>query len=145
MRRTLLGIAAAVTMVLASVGAVAASESVDITIKSATVVAKGAAVDVAFDVVCQPNLDSTTFTSDMGSWVNIDQAVHKTMTHGSLDLYGREMVCDGATANALTVRVVAQTVPFRKGPAIVSVRMNLVEYVYWGWFAGETSVAMSFK
>ena len=105
-------------------------------------VAKGAAVDVAFDVVCQPYNESTTFSPDMGSWVKVDQAVSKAMTHGYTDIYGVDFVCDGVTMNMMTVRLIPESIPFKKGDALVSIRMNLVDYTTWSSQTGQTSTTL---
>jgi hypothetical protein len=146
MRRTLVGIAAAVILVVANVGAALASDPVEVSIRSATLVANGAAVDVTYDVVCQPYIDSTQFTPDMGSGVRVDQAVSKkAMTHASADPYGNWFTCDGTTVNTVTMRLVPETIPFKKGPALVSVRLRLVEYMYYWNETGQASTTVKIR
>jgi hypothetical protein len=150
-RRLVVSLVSAVLLLIPAWSTVsAAAPPVSITISSATLVARGAAVDVSFDVVCDPVLgnDGETYTDllldGMGSWVTIDQAVSKkVIAHSSADMpQGTPISCDGTTVNSFAARVTADSVPFRQGPAIVGaqVYMYTEAWVVYGYSGSASTV-----
>ncbi len=151
MRRVLTSLVGAVVLATAGIGPVAAVEPVAINITAASLVANGAGVQVSYEVVCQPlvGMDAqpvTALTIDYGT-VNVDQAVSKKfIAHGGDNSYkgGATLACDGETVNAVTGLVLAEAVPFKKGPAIIRVHLSLADYVSWaGSEFGDAQVTMN--
>jgi hypothetical protein len=75
----------------------------------ATLVAKGAAVDVEFVHSCSPGLDG-------GMIVNLTQRVGGKLLATGFGI-ARDFICDNAEHTA-TVSVIAETAPFKKGDAV---------------------------
>lgn len=106
-----------------------------LTFTSATLVARGVAVDVGLDVVCEPDEVGPDWTSEYGI-VSVDQRAGKYISRdwGQIP-YGIEVTCDGVTANHLSVIVRAETSPFRVGVALLSAEVclaNLDNYQSYG-------------
>lgn len=142
MRRIVVAVAAAAVIALANAGVIAASNDVAISVTDTSLVARGAGVDVTFDVVCNGNQDSTAFNLEYGS-VRVDQAAgKKLMAHAESQIYGQTLTCDGSTVNALVVRLVPESVPFRKGDAIVGIHLYLTESLYWTSEYGDASAVV---
>jgi hypothetical protein len=80
----------------------------------------------------------------MGSWVAVDQAVSKkVMARSSADMaYGTPIVCDGSTVNSFDVKVTADSVPFRQGPAIVGAQVYMYseDYAVYGYYGSASTV-----
>jgi hypothetical protein len=137
--------ALAAVLLVASVGTVAA-ESTPITIPPAAAVRTaptltvspnvtllgGVLATVHVDVVCDPmpsewdpSVDPTVGHSEGTSAQVIQAASKKAIAAGQGDGFGGEFVCDGSTINSLDIPVVSQTVPFRKGTAVIGVQLQI--------------------
>jgi hypothetical protein len=86
---------------------------------------------VHVDVVCDPmpsewdpSIDPTAGHSE-GTTAQIIQAVSKRAMAAGEGWAGGTFVCDGSTVNPLDIPVVSQTVPFRKGTAVIGVELQV--------------------
>jgi hypothetical protein len=91
----------------------------------------GVVATVHVDVVCDPmpsewdpNADPTAGHSE-GTTAQVIQAVSKRAIAAGESSGGGTFVCDGSTVNPLDTTVVSQTVPFRKGTAVVGVQLHI--------------------
>ena len=148
MQRSRLPIASAATLaallLAASVGTVAA-DTTPITIPPAAAVRSapqltvsltaklvgGVVATVHVDVVCDPMpsewdpyADPTAGHSE-GTTVQVVQAASKRAIAAGQSSGGGTFVCDGSTVNPLDIPVVSQTVPFKKGTAVVGVQLHI--------------------
>jgi len=141
MRRLFVGLLGAALALGITASAVTASDPVTFTIHNATLFAKGAAVDVTFDIVCDGNDASVDF-----GYVGVTQRINgHTLTYASdqgwtYDTYANPLICDGITPNVFSGHVVPTEtgVPFKHGIAMVDV------YAYFGEF-GAQSYAVEMK
>jgi hypothetical protein len=145
MRRVLASLVAAGVLLVGAVGPVAATDPVTVTITSASLVARGVAVEVDLDVVCQPLEGETALLLEYG-FVRVDQAVSKkAVAGGMVDLYGGTFVCDGSTVNSLEALVRTNSVPFRKGVAMVEAYIYLVDSWYNFSESGRSIVTLKLQ
>jgi hypothetical protein len=91
----------------------------------------GVVATVHVDVVCDPmpsewdpNADPTVGHSE-GTTAQVVQAVSKRAIAAGESDGGGTFVCDGSTVNPLDITVVSQTVPYRKGTAVVGVQLHI--------------------
>ena len=91
----------------------------------------GVVATVHVDVVCDPmpsewdpSVDPTVGHSE-GTTAQVIQAVSKRAIAAGESSGGGTFVCDGSTINSLDITVVSQTVPFRKGTAVVGVQLHI--------------------
>ena len=91
----------------------------------------GVVATVHVDVVCDPmpsewdpNIDPTAGHSE-GTTAQVVQAVSKRAIAAGESSGGGTFVCDGSTVNPLDIAVVSQTVPFKKGTAVVGVQLQI--------------------
>ena len=91
----------------------------------------GVLATVHVDVVCDPmpskwdpSVDPTVGHSE-GTTAQVIQAVSKRAIAAGESSGGGTFVCDGSTVNPLDIPVVSQTVPFRKGTAVVGVQLHI--------------------
>jgi hypothetical protein len=91
----------------------------------------GVLAAVHVDVVCDPmpsewdpSVDPTVGHSE-GTTVQVIQAVSKRAIAAGQSQGGGTFVCDGSTVNPLEIPVVSQTVPFKKGTAVVGVQLQI--------------------
>jgi hypothetical protein len=138
-------VALAVGLLVASVGTVAA-DSAPVTIPPAAAVRSaptltvspnvtllgGVLATIHVDVVCQPmpsewdpSVDPTIGHSEGTSGQVIQAVSKKAIAAGEGSGFGGEFVCDGSTVNSLDIPVVSQTVPFRKGMAVIGVQLQI--------------------
>jgi hypothetical protein len=136
--------ALAAVLLVASVGAVAA-ESTPISIPPAAAfrtaptltvspdvtLLGGVLATIHVDVVCypmpsewDPSVDPTVGHSE-GTRAQVIQAASKKAIAAGEGEGGGTFVCDGSTVNSLDIPVVSQTVPFRKGTAVIGVQLQL--------------------
>jgi hypothetical protein len=134
----------ATLLVAASVGTVAAETTTvtippagafrtapQLTVSPNVKLVGGVVATIHVDVVCDPmpsewdpNVDPTVGHSE-GTTVQVVQAVSKRAIAAGESSGGGTFVCDGATVNPLDLTVVSQTVPFRKGTAVVGVQLQV--------------------
>jgi hypothetical protein len=136
--------ALAVMLLAASVGTVAA-DSAPVTIPPPAAVRTaptltvspnvtllgGVLATIHVDAVCQPmpsewdpSVDPTIGHSE-GTTAQVIQAVSKKAIAAGESSGGGTFVCDGSTVNSLDIPVVSQTVPFRKGTAVIGVQLQI--------------------
>jgi hypothetical protein len=98
----------------------AAQTAPTVKIASITLVAKGAAVDVALAIRCDAGL-----SADVS--IEIDQSVRKTAIARSSDFVG--FYCTGQDPQTLTVRLIAfgNGAPFQLGVALASAALSVCE------------------
>ena len=91
----------------------------------------GVVATVHVDVVCDPmpsewdpEADPTAGHSE-GTTAQVVQAVSKRAIAAGESAGGGTFVCDGSTVNPLDITVVSQTVPFKKGTAVVGVQLHI--------------------
>jgi hypothetical protein len=127
----------------ASVGTVAAAEPITIPPAAAIRIAPQLTVSpnatlvgnvvatIHVDVVCDPmpsewdpNVDPTVGHSE-GTSAQVVQAASKKAIAAGQASGGGTFVCDGSTVNPLDISVVSQTVPFRKGTAVIGVQLQI--------------------
>ena len=60
-----------------------------------------------------------------GTTAQVVQAASKRAIAAGESSGGGTFVCDGSTVNPLDITVVSQTVPFRKGTAVVGVQLHI--------------------
>lgn len=124
MRRALMSGLVSGLLTLSLAGSAAAVEPASIDITSATVVAKGAAVNVQFDIIC----DGGPTRIEWG-FVQVQQRARKNeMAWGQEEqwAWGADPTCDGSTRNHFSQLVYSGTdyasgVPFKNGEALVRV------------------------
>lgn len=135
MKRVLTGFLAAALLVVGAPGTVAANDPVTVTVTSATLVARGAAVQVTIAVVCDPLNDETILSLSGGS-VSVYQAVSKKLWTSGGNMLPSSwpppgLTCDGSGyVNQLTALILPSssagpTVPFRNGVALVTAYVYL--------------------
>ena len=147
MQRSRLPIASAATLaallLAASVGTVAADTPITIppaaavriapqlTVSPTAKLVGGVVATVHVDVVCDPmpsewdpNVDPTAGHSE-GTTAQVVQAASKRAIAAGESSGGGTFVCDGSTVNPLDIPVVSQTVPFKKGTAVVGVQLQV--------------------
>ena len=133
------------TLLLAgSVGTVAAAEPItippaaafrsapQITVSPNVTLVGDVVATIHVDVVCEPmpsewnpDIDPTIGHSE-GTSAQVVQAVsRKAIAAGQTSGGGGTFVCDGSTVNPLNISVVSQTVPFRKGTAVIGVQLQI--------------------
>jgi hypothetical protein len=111
------------------------SNGATVSIDSVTVTGKVVAtVDLTF--VCQPfevfdwetgqTIESTQGSIEDGD-VTILQAQGKTVAAGSASVFGPLAVCDGSTANHLSIPVTATTTPWKKGAAAAGAFVRIAD------------------
>jgi hypothetical protein len=143
--RILLSTAAmAITLVVASVGTVAAAEPITIppaatfgteptvTVSPDVKLVGGVLATIHVDVVCDPmpsssdpSIDPTKGHSE-GTRAQVIQAVSKkAIASGETNAFGGSFVCDGSTVNPMDISVISQSVPFRKGTAVIGVQVQI--------------------
>jgi hypothetical protein len=134
----------AALLLLATAGTVAA-DTTPITIPPAAAIRSAPRITVApnvklvgsvvatihVDVVCDPmpsewdpSVDPTIGHSE-GTTAQVVQAVSKKAIAAGQSSGGGMFVCDGSTVNPLDISVVSQTVPFRKGTAVIGVQLQI--------------------
>jgi hypothetical protein len=132
-------------IVAASVGTVAA-DSTPVTIPPAAAVGTAPRITVSpnvtllgavvatvhVDVVCDPmpsewdpSIDPTVGHSEGTSGQVIQAASKKSIAAGQGFGFGGEFVCDGSTVNPIDMSVVSQTVPFKKGTAVIGFQIQI--------------------
>jgi hypothetical protein len=137
--------ALAIGLVLASVGT-AAADSSPVTIPPAAAVRAaptltvspnvtllgGVLATIHVGVICQPmpsewdpSVDPTIGHSEGTTAQVIQAASKKAIAAGQASGGGGDFVCDGSTVNSLDIPVVSQTVPFRKGTAVIGVQLQI--------------------
>jgi hypothetical protein len=142
-RRVLVSIAVAAMLLVGTAGATVAQDPVRITVSpSASLVARGAGINVTYSFVCA-DLGTDPANWFATSYVTVNQAVSKKLlAHGYTALYNQNgtlpLVCDGTTVNMVTALVSAGTtdsygnpvsfVPFKKGQALVTVSFGVQDY-----------------
>jgi hypothetical protein len=140
----LFGATLATLLLVASVGSVAAANE-PITIPPAAAVRTAPRLTVSpsvklvgsvvatihVDVVCDPmpsewdpSVDPTVGHSE-GTRAQVVQAASKKAIAAGQSDGGGLFVCDGSTVNPLDIPVVTQTVPFRKGTAVIGVQLQI--------------------
>jgi hypothetical protein len=144
-RFSILSAAALATLLLAaSVGTVAADttpisippaaafrSAPQVTVSPNIKLVGGVLATVHVDVVCDPmpsewdpEADPTVGHSE-GTTAQVVQAVSKRAIAAGESSGGGTFVCDGSTVNPLDISVVSQTVPFKKGTAVVGVQLQI--------------------
>ena len=124
MRRATISVLVSGLLALSLAGSAAAVAPASIDITSATLVAKGAAVNVEFEIVCDGG--PTTISN---GFVQVQQRSRKNeMAWGEEGQWswGTELTCDGSTRNEFTQMVYSGTdyasgIPFKTGDALVRV------------------------
>lgn len=135
----------AITLLAASIGVASADTGPGISIPPAaafrtapriTVSPKvplvgGVVANIHVDVVCDPmpsewdpSIDPTRGHSEGTSAQVVQAASKKAIAAGQAD-GGGLFVCDGSTVNPLDIAVVSQTVPFKKGTAVIGVQVQI--------------------
>jgi len=91
----------------------------------------GVVATIHVDVVCDPmpsewdpSIDPTIGHSE-GTRAQVVQAVSKKAIAAGQSDGGGLFVCDGSTVNPLDISVVSQTVPFRKGTAVIGTQLQI--------------------
>jgi hypothetical protein len=134
----------AALLIVGMVGSAAAAEPITIppaaavrsaptlTVSPNVTLLGGVLVTVHVDVVCQPmpsewdpSVDPTIGHSEGTSAQVIQAASKRAIASGQSDGFGSEFICDGSTVNSLDIPVVSQTVPFRKGTAVIGVQLQI--------------------
>jgi hypothetical protein len=119
-----------------------AAQPVGVTVDSATLVAKGAGVDVSMDVVCQPIAGDSAGMIDWASF-RLNQASGRRIATGLTSFGFTELTCDGTTANPLDTTILADTIPFKNGSAILAWDVCLYSLEnYHGYVCGNGSVTV---
>jgi hypothetical protein len=84
------------------------------------------------DVVCDPmpsewdpSIDPTIGRSEGTSAQVVQAASKKTIAAGQTSGGGELFTCDGSTVNPVDFSVVSQTVPFKKGTAVIGIQLQL--------------------
>lgn len=104
-----------------------------LSITSTQLLARGAAVAVGVDVVCQPLNGVTALVPSMGGpgTVTLTQVAGRTVTSASgwLTNWNTVFTCDGTTVNHLVSTVFASTQsgPFKPGSAIVEASLGVTD------------------
>jgi hypothetical protein len=139
----LFGPVLAALLMIGTVGSAAAGEPITIppaaafrtaptlTVSPNVTLIGGVLAVIHVDVVCQPmpsewdpSVDPTVGHSEGTSAQVIQAASKKAIAAGQGD-GGGTFVCDGVTVNSLDIPVVSQTVPFRKGTAVIGVQLQI--------------------
>jgi hypothetical protein len=114
-----------------------ASNGATVTVASVTTIGKVVAT-VNLTVVCHPfeELDwdtGQTYLSTQGSIedgeVTILQAQGRTLDSGSNSVFGPLAVCDGSTANHLSIPVTPSVSPWKKGAAVVGAFVRIADVI----------------
>lgn len=131
-------------MVAASVGTVAAADPITIppayaggtqptvTVSSDVKLVGGVLATIHADVVCDPmpsiwnpEIDPTKGHSE-GTFAQVIQAPSKkAIAAGEARGFGDPFICDGSTVNPIDMSVVSQTVPFKKGQAVIGFQLQI--------------------
>ncbi len=134
----------ATLLVAASVGTVAADTTSitippaaafrtapQLTVSPSVKLVGGVVATVHVDVVCDPmpsewdpSVDPTVGHSE-GTTAQVVQAASKRAIAAGESSGGGAFVCDGSTVNPLDIPIVSQTVPFKKGTAVVGVQLQV--------------------
>jgi hypothetical protein len=133
----------ATLLLAATVGTVAAAEPItippaaafrtapQITVSPNVTLIGNVLATIHVDVVCDPmpsewdpNIDPTVGHSE-GTTAQVVQAAGKKAIAAGQGFGGGTFVCDGSTVNPLDISVVSQTVPFRKGTAVIGVQLQI--------------------
>ena len=119
MRKVLTSLAIAVLLLPALAGSVTAQAVYTVKIQSATLLAKGAAVEVTFDMVCP-----TGVYAGFQAIADVTQRVGGgKVASGSTGMYGPNgaWTCDGVTPNHVVLNVKSTTgTGFKNGVALVT-------------------------
>jgi hypothetical protein len=126
-KRVLAG-ALAVILLLGSAAQALAVEAISYDVTSSALVARGAGVNITFDVVCQPIGDIQSFRLEYGV-VGVTEKVNGfRLASGSIDRSGGDpLLCDGTTRNALQQLVVTEKYPFKQGVALVHLHIYMTD------------------
>ncbi len=123
MRRALIILMAASLLLAAAPAPAVASSPVTVTFQSASLVAKGVAVSVTFDYVCEP-VDGTPDADIDYANVKVAQTVRGgQVAYGQANWYGRA-TCDGVTVNSRTDLIRPDALAFKHGVALVEVYIS---------------------
>jgi hypothetical protein len=102
-----------------------------VTISSTARIINGVAVVMPVDIVCQPmtsewnpDIDPTIGHLESG-YAQVIQAISKRSIAAGQGGGSGTLVCDGSTVNTVEFSVVSQTVPFRKGSAVMGVQIGI--------------------
>jgi hypothetical protein len=102
-----------------------------VTVSPTVKLVAGVVATIHIDVVCDPmpsewdpSIDPTRGHSE-GTTAQVVQAASKKAIAAGQTTGGGTFVCDGSTVNPLDLPVVSQTVPFRKGVAVVGVQLQI--------------------
>ena len=139
----LFGPVLAALLMVGTVGSAAAAEPITIppalalrtaphvTVSPTVKLVAGVVATIHVDVVCDPmpsewdpSIDPTRGHSEGTTAQVVQAASKKAIAAGETD-GGGLFVCDGSTVNPLDLSVVSQTVPFRKGVAVVGVQLQI--------------------
>ena len=119
MRKVLTSLAISVLLLPALAGSVSAQAVYTVEIQSATLLAKGAAVEVTFDMVCP-----TGVYAGFQATADVTQRVGGgKVASGSIGAYGANgaWTCDGVTPNHVILNVKSTTgTAFKNGVALVT-------------------------
>jgi hypothetical protein len=113
MRKVLTGLTMSGLLSLAVAGSAWAATGWSVDVRSATLLAKGAAVEVTFDVVCSGPI----YTAQAAASQRVSR---NQIASGTTTQYNPPLVCDGAAVNTLTLRVPTNEVAFKHGVALVT-------------------------
>jgi hypothetical protein len=123
MRKLAAGLSAAILMLGVLSATAVAADPVNINVSDATLMAKGAAVRVDFDIVCSGDNPFIEY-----GYARVTQRVSRGMVTTGQDeswtytLWTTPLVCDGSTINKLSAIVSPETtMAFKSGIAIVEV------------------------
>jgi hypothetical protein len=135
--------ALATALLVAAVGSVAAATAISIppaasyrtapriTVSPNVILVGDVLATIHVDVVCDPmpsewdpSTDPTVGHSE-GTSAQVIQAVSKKAIAAGEGWGGGTFVCDGSTINPLDIPVVSQTVPFKKGTAVIGVQIQI--------------------
>lgn len=134
MRRMLAGLAATMLLLLPAVATTATADTTpggptlsgSIEVTSASLLARGVAVDLGLEVICDDG--GGEWVTEYG-FITIDQRWGRAIARGYGQVpYGNSLVCDGVTANHLQTTVRAEAIPFKTGSALVSAEICLANW-----------------
>ena len=98
-----------------------ANAEVSLNVPEATLVAKGAAVDMSVQVTCNSGYDSQFFSSG-----TLTQRTGNSTTNAPLTLIGNTVTCNGSPQNFDVIGVVVSPgKPFKKGVAFLSFSVSV--------------------
>jgi hypothetical protein len=119
-----------------------AAQPLAVTVDSATLVAKGAGVEVRMGLVCQPIQGDEAAMIDWASF-RLNQASGRRIATGVSSFGFTELTCDGTMVNQLDTTILADTIPFKNGQALLGWDVCLYSLEnYHGYACGSGSVTV---